>query len=219
MFRLLIVEDMEVESQILKDFVARRLPEAQVDVALNVRDGRELLERACRQGKLYDAVILDFKLPESTGENPELDESLCEEIGLLMPDAVVAHLTAFMKDERVQEHMKVAHAQRVDKSVSFSKLDVTYPQQLVGCLRNYLYGARVESRLKKLIPRADEAAPPSRSRRDRVALMEGSLTHEIASLQREISAHWGDYDERLKVKIQRVFQVADHDGRVIVTLL
>jgi hypothetical protein len=115
--------------------------------------------------------------------------------------------------------MKLAHAHKVDKSVSFSKLDVDWPQQLVGCLRNYLYGARVESRLKKLVPSVDEAPPSSRARRNRMAEIEGSLTHEIASLQREISAHWTDYDVKLKTKIQRIFQVTDHNGRVIVTLL
>jgi len=219
MFRILIVEDMEEESQMLRDFVAKRLPDAHVDVALNVQDGRERIHKAREQRKLYDAVVLDFKLPESVGENPELDESLCEEIGLVMQDAVVAHLTAFMKDEKVQEHMKLAHAHKVDKSVGFSKLDVDWPQQLVGCLRNYLYGARMESKLKKLIPRADETLPTSRSRRDRMAVIEGSLTHEIASLQREISAHWVDYDVRLKTKIQRIFRVTDHGDRIIVTLL
>lgn len=219
MFRILIVEDMEEDSQLLKDYVAKRLQEAHLEVAHNVQEGHGLVERAREQRRLYDAVILDFKLPCSAGEDEEIDESLCVEIGLLMPDAVVVHLTAFMKDEKVQEHMKLAHAQKVDKSAAFSKLDVTYPQQLVGCLRNYLYGARVESKLKKLAPHADESAPPSRARRERASLIEGSLTHEVASLQREISAHWDDYDERLRAKIKRVFQVAEHEGRWIVTVL
>jgi DNA-binding NarL/FixJ family response regulator len=219
MFRILIVEDMVEDSRMLNDYVAEQLPEAQVEVANNVQEGRELLEGACKEGRLYDAVILDFKLPESAGEHEEINESLCVDIGLLMPDAVVVHLTAFMKDDQVQEHMKLVHAQRVDKSAGFSKLDVTYPQQLAGCLRNYLYGARVEGKLKKLAPHADEAAPLSRVRRDRASLIEGSLTHEVASLQREISAHWNDYDARLKAKIERVFRVAEHDGRWIVTIL
>lgn len=219
MFRILIVEDMEEDSQLLKEYVAKQLPEAHVEAAQNVQEGREMILRARDEGRLYDAVILDFKLPESAGEQEEIDESLCIDIGGKMPDAVVVHLTAFMKDEKVQEHMKLVHAQKVDKSAGFSKLDVTYPKQLVACLRNYLYGARVEGRLKALAPYADEPAPATNARRNRSSFAEGSLTHEIASLQREISTHWDDYDERLKAKIQRVFRVARRDGRWIVTIL
>ncbi|MBA3241710.1 MAG: response regulator [Acidobacteria bacterium] len=217
MFRILIVEDMDVVLQMLKERVAEDLPEALVEVALNVQDARESVERACESGKLYDAVVLDFKLPESAGENAELDESLCEDVGLLMPDAVVAHLSAFMEDGKVLEHMKRAHDQNVDRSLRFSKLDVTWPEQLVGKLRTFLYGARVESKLNKFVPRGDALAS-SGSKRDRLGEIGGSLTHELASLQREIAAHWSDYDDKLKARIERNFDITLHGDRMIVTV-
>lgn len=217
MFRILVVEDVEDVLQLLQEHIAEDLPEALVEVALNVQDGREAVERACEAGKLYDAVVLDFKLPESEGENAELDETLCEDVGLLMPDAVVAHLTAFMEDAKVQEHMKRVHDQQVDRSLRFSKLDIDWPDQLVTKLKSFLYGARVEGKLKKFVPRGDASAA-STSKRDRVGDIGGSLTHELASIQWEIAAHWSDYDDKLRAKIKRAFEVTQHGERIIVTL-
>lgn len=217
MFRILVVEDMDDVLQLLKEHIADGLPEALIDVALNVQDGRGAVERACEEGKLYDAVVLDFKLPESEGENAELDETLCEDVGLLMPDSVVAHLTAFMDDEKVQAHMKRAHEQQVDRSMRFSKLEVDWPDKLVSKLRCFLYGARVEGKLKKFIPRGDASAA-STSKRDRIGDIGGSLTHELASIQWEIAAHWLDYDHKLRAKIERAFDVTQHGNRFIVTL-
>jgi len=46
-----------------------------------------------------------------------------------------------------------------------------------------------------------------------------SLTHSLAALSRDIIAHWDDLDERLKKRIQSIFNVDTENDSIRISLL
>lgn len=219
MFRILIIEDEEATSDRLNKRISRKIPEAQVDTAMTVQEAHQFIEAAYEQKEPYDAVVLDIKLPESKGDFPELDESICHSIKDLMPaSTIVAHISAYLDDLPVMEHMKKMHDEQIDRSFRLSKLDSDYFKKLESKLKSFLYGTRIENQMDKLFGSNEEPAFSSRNRSTRARSGdERSVTHELASLSRSIAAHWNELDESLQSRIKRTFEVTTKDDRVIVS--
>lgn len=213
MFRILIVEDITNTLKALNEFLLEAFPDSQIDEAETVNEGYRLIEGAYSAEFPYHAVILDFKLPKDIGENPESDESLCELIRRRMPEALIAHITAYSKDEDVENHMRKAHTEQVDQSVfALSKTDVDWPVQLVNKMKAYLFGAHILKKMESLFG-AGRTSPRSRVRGA------GGLTHEIADLSCEIASRWRLLDESAKKRIETIFRVDDTSDPVRVSLL
>src|SRR5688572_11247599 len=131
MFRILIVEDEQGTYEQLAKRIPRKIPEARVDVAVTVSDARRQLHASRESREPYDAIVLDIKLPESQGEHPEMDETLCDGIKEMMPSStIVAHVSAYLDDAPVKKHMKEKHDERVDRSFRLSKMDVRWVKKL-----------------------------------------------------------------------------------------
>jgi len=208
MFRILIIEDIKNTLDQLEQFLLETFPDSQIDRADTVSRGRKLIDEAKSAELPYHAVILDFKLPKEAGDNPEDDESLCELIRRKMPRALLAHITAYSEDQAVQEHLQKSHIQQIGHNVfALSKSEVFWPDQLVRTMSAYLYGTRILQKLQFLFSeggqsvQVDEWVGRSHGRGS------GGLTHEIADLRREISAHWHSLDERVQKEIKEVFIV------------
>lgn len=220
MFRILIVEDIKNTLDQLEQLLLETFPDSQIDRAETVNQGRAFIEEAQAANLTYHTVILDFKLPKETGDNPEDDESLCELIRRKMPQALLAHITAYSEDQAVQDHLMKSHVEQIGHNVfALSKSDVFWPNQLVTKMSAYLYGTRILKKLRFLFSEGghtisvDDWAGRSHVRGS------GGLTHEIADLRREISAHWNDLDEPMQKEIQRVFIVDTMREPVRVSLI
>ena len=154
MFRILIVEDIKHTLDQLESFLLETFEDSQIDRAETVVEGRQFIERADEIGYPYHAVILDFKLPKDSGENPEDDESLCDLVRRKMPQALLAHITAYSGDRVVQEHLRKTHVEQVGQNVfALSKSDVFFPNQLAERMSAYLYGTHILGKLRALFGR------------------------------------------------------------------
>src|ERR1051325_2122699 len=105
-FRILVVEDdLEACDQIVV-FLRTAMPESLIDVANDIESAFERLKAAQRP---YDLAILDFQLPQRLGEQPVIDESLCEHLTRFVPATIVSHITGFADDPQIMEHLNRAH--------------------------------------------------------------------------------------------------------------
>jgi CheY-like chemotaxis protein len=220
MFRILIIEDIEGTLNQLQELLSEVFPGAQIDTAPAVKEAHELIKEGWDEAQPYQAIILDFKLPAEVGENPEVDESVCKVIKNLTPPPLVAHITAYPQDKLVADHINAFHTKQISPSaLALSKLDKDWANQLLESLRAHLYGKRIEEKMEAMFGKEDVAVFHARTRAGREEPVgERSRTHELANLCREISAHWGDIDERLRLRIQRKFLIDDDARPVRVSL-
>ena len=218
MFSILIVEDEKDTSELLQEQLTEQIPEARVECVMTVREAHEHIVEAYNNRALYDAVVLDISLPQNSGDYPQFDESVCRDIKSLMPKTIVAHVSAFMDDGRVKDHIKRVHDEEIDRSFRLSKGDDEWSLKLESKLKAFLYGIQIENQMNKLFGDDDEPAFASRQRSTRArAGDERSVTHELAALSRNIAAHWVDLDAGLQARIRRTFEVTTKDDRVIVS--
>ncbi len=225
MYRVLIIEDMKDTLAELHDLIdsalsgilGDALPLPQIDLAENVREARERIEMAAQENWNYDAVVLDFKLPADKGENPESDESLCLIIRQKMPDALIAHITSHPEDGEVRAHMQKIHKEQVGYSaIDISKLNITWPELLLDRMKKFLFGERIQKRLSVLFQSVDSSAINIARSRARSA---GGLTHELATLAREISIFWPDLDEKTRDQVRQRYIVEQGENGVKVGML
>src|SRR5262245_26304909 len=110
MIRILIIEDDPDMLGLLAKLLRDEFPEPHgvVHTADNVESARQRIDEALNPTNLltYDLVIIDFRLPQKrssdgTLENPELDLTLGEYVGDLMPEATIMHLSSFLDDPKV----------------------------------------------------------------------------------------------------------------------
>jgi len=231
MFRLLIVEDVKNTLEMLKVYISDALKEPNgessvvIHTAEGVEEARGLIAAAADNSQPYHAVILDFKLPEQAGFNPELaeiDETLCLLIRQTMRSTLVAHITAYSNDQVVRDHLRLVHQEKVTPALTFLKADPEYAIKLVDELRSFLYGSRIEEQIALVFgePRALAFAARGRGRQPERARArsERSLTHDIAALRRDIAAHWYHLDEKRREWIRQYFRVDDNSQPVRVSL-
>lgn len=216
MFRILIVEDDRGTSEQLYSRLSQKIPEAHVEAATTVRRALELIEEAKREKDYYHAFVLDIKLPRDKGEFPTFDEMLCKTIKAAMPRAIVAHISAFLEDKEVQDHMEHVHYEQIDRSFRLSKLDVDWFPLLESKLRSFLYGISIEEQLDALFGVLESPDFEFRSRNDRASLGR-SVTHDLAQVSRDISAHWVYLDPALQERIGKIFDVVQEGDDVTVS--
>lgn len=231
MFRLLIVEDVKGTLKQLALFISEALKEPDgkpcvvIHTAEAVEDAEQLILGAAEKNQPYHAAILDFKLPRRVGLNPELpdiDQSLCLLIRQKMRSTLIAHITAYMGDEVVREHLRLVHQEQINpKALVFSKADSEYALKLVERLRAFLYGMRIEEQIALVFGEMQElgfatkggterSRSRARAKRSR-SRAQRSLTHDIAALRRDITAHWHYLDEQLQDRI-RIFFWTDNES-------
>lgn len=221
MFNILIVEDDPLTTEELKTLISEEIPNARVDTAITVEDGRHHIIRARESKSHYHAIILDFKLPEKRGEHPEVDESLCHDIKDIMPEALVAHITAFQDDEVVSKHLELDHERRFgNRAIRLWKLDLDYADELMETLKPFLYGQRVKEMIKNLFTPVEWNYSYTRKRHRYLKGLgtNASMTFELADVTREIANCWHDLDEADKEHVRKIFSVKENDDEVIVSL-
>lgn len=219
MFHILVVEDDQWVLHLLLKRLTEEVPESEINAAESVADGLPLIRRASERRWPYDAAILDFKLPHHQGENPEVDESLCRELVSSMPGTLCIHITAFPDDDKVREHLRIYHLEQLGpRGLVINKVSTDWPEDLLVQLKAYLYGSRIEKQMNRLF-RLEDSLTSQRHGRDRLK-GEGGVTHELASLCRDVAAYWYDLDGGLQKRIESLFYVkVGEDKNISVSLL
>lgn len=227
MFRLLIVEDnastvdtlkMNLNITFSRKHTDGSTLKPHIDVADTVDKAMQFINNT--KTSPYDAVILDFKLPKKNiGEHPEVDKSLCAAISRNMHSTVVAHITAYPEDDAVKEHNKKFHLERIDNGFVLSKLDTTYVDKLLKELKAFLYGKPIKEKIEQLFKNAQLRFDPQTTPLQGRGRGARGLTHDLASLRRNIVAHWDDLDEGLKKLIRDTFKLDESNRPIRISLL
>ena len=218
-FCILLVEDEDKPRQQLTSYLKELFPTARIDSAATVGDGLELIQEAANRKTPYDIAILDFKLPKSQGENPEVDETLCLKIRDCTPTTIVGHITGFPDDPIIRSHVERIHPFTDPRGFFINKQNVRWPEELVENTRTYLYTFRLNAQIEELFGRTGSVAPPS----GEYARFSGSspnpsLTTRIAELCGEIGHCWKYLDGTSQSRIRAQFSVDESKDPPFVVL-
>jgi len=221
MFRFLVVEDDPHTLAQLKELLKEEFADAFVDTADTVEQGRELLKAAARAGQGYDAALLDFRLPSSLGENPEIDYSLCNEVRKMQLGTLVIHMTGVKNHPGIQKHLEESHSEPSDPWPFFvSKLDSAWGAVLLKRLKTFLFSKEIAVQMDDLFLHPSPAGSAARTAAlRRPTPREGGVTHRLAVLVQCIEQHWPDLSETLKERIRATFVVDTVGNEVRVSLL
>jgi CheY-like chemotaxis protein len=216
-FRILIVDDDSPTSKQLKSIIIEQIEDVHADTALDVPDAEKFLKSAHERKQPYDAVVLDLMLPIKKGSQPELDESLCLKIREKWPDTLVAHITAYDRNETVKNHLETVHDRQIDRSFRLAKKP-GFSRELIDKLKPFLYGLRIKAQLNKLFNGGAGMGYTLMGGRLREPASDRSITHELAALTRDIASHWKYLDKGLQEQIKEIFNVTVNKNEVTVSL-
>jgi DNA-binding NarL/FixJ family response regulator len=199
-FRILLVEDEELAREALSDLLRRRIPECDIDAFGDVASAKTAIERLAAQSMPCDIAILDFKLPKSLGEAAvEIDETLCHLVSSLMPDAIIVHITGWMKDEKVRHHLDTVH-QPASAGFSFDKEEKDNVADLIRRTKQTLYGRLIERELRGL--ESQTGAEGLRGREDLSALSTTGMMNRVCQ---DIETYWEDLHPALRARLEGLF--------------
>lgn len=109
--RILIVEDEQNTVNILTYELREAIPDTEIHSACTVAEGEKKLHESLDTGRLYDVVILDFKLPpDYVGQNPEPDHSLGLAFRDNSPRTLIVHVTAYKDDPAFKGYLRYERA-------------------------------------------------------------------------------------------------------------
>ena len=141
LFNILIVEDVEETLDAVTDLIQMAIPEAEVTTASYVREAHEKIDKASEANKPFNAAVLDFKLPYMPGNNPEIDETICNRLNRTTH---VVHITGYVDDTKVLKHMAERHTGSDNPTGDrFDKSDIEYANKIIANLRKNLYSPYV----------------------------------------------------------------------------
>ena len=225
MFRILLVEDDSPTVNQITKLIEEEILEARVDSAMTVQDAIALLRK--NSTRPYDAIILDFRLPATTGEHDEVDESVCYEARMLMPDALMVHITAFEDDPQIVHHLKEVHdTQFGNRAIRLWKLEtepetqINIATELLNRLKPELYGQRVIGMLRGLFNFQKTPATPInvRKRFTRGRRTGRSRTHDLDPVTQAIARYWPHLDKDVKKQVKEIFSVKENGKDVTVSI-
>ena len=216
MLRFLVVEDIADTLDQFKKLLLEEFDEAEVDTARTVNEGMVRLDSARRSGEDYDVVILDFRLPRDLGDNLEIDETLCGIVSLHMPDALIVHISSYGEDPIVKKHL-ANHKPRQGYLVSISKLNTSWPTEIVAVIRHFIHSVRIDAKMDRLFrTRRGGGGATYEGRRADAGLP--CLTLELDDVMQDIAEHWNDLDVPLLLRVEEVFDVDTSSSPPVISL-
>ena len=205
MIRILIVEDILTTLNELVTLLLEVFPGAHIDRAGTVDKATDHLERCRSEGVTYDAVVLDFKLPQGMGCPPMVNTALCDKIRSHMPNVPVWHVTAYPEDREVTDHILLSHSSPDEPPfVLISKSKADWAITLVTGIERHFYSRILNQRLDDVF-----GAESNASRlRDRRQWRDGHLTHELRACSAEIEALWGKpLTDNVRRRVEKYFEL------------
>jgi len=217
----LVVEDQTEMLKQLDKLLSESLGGAVIHTARTVVEALETLDRADRSQVDYDVAIVDFKLPEKEGDNPEVQYAVCDRIHQTMLDTMVVHITGFKSDGDV-----IAHVFRGDSRSTLSpqvlfisKDDVEWAAKLLRKVKEFVYGTPIRRRIDDIFGSRGQSRGVPVERHAHRRYGRTGLSHDLAALTRQIAEHWEDLDKPLRRRIQRVFRIDTSEEPIRVGLL
>lgn len=216
MLRFLIVEDDPVTQMLMSAMLRKAFPSARVDTAYAVDEATVLLRAAAAERFYFDAVILDYKLPPHRGLTAEGDDSLCRLVGESMRRALVVHVTAFIDDEALRDHLKQLHHQAIGPPGFFQpKLEAEWGFKVARQLQTYLYSEHVSKQVRQLF----SPDPFDQVQDDDLCVPQRDATSALAALRRDVAAYWPYLTTAVRDEVQQYLTVGEHDGERVVSLV
>jgi len=216
MTRILVAEDERHTVEQLTVLLAAEFKGVQIDAATTISTALDHVTRTYEKGQAYDVAVLDFKLPRDLGDNPEVDEEVCNTVSSQMPDALIVHITGYGDAEQVREHL-TRHKPRQGYPVLISKLDTKWAEELLQVVRKFVHSMRIDAKMDGLFRRPRGGGGAGHQRR-RVGSDVRCLTPELDEVMRDIVDHWKDLDEPLRIRIEHVFEISESSTPVQIAL-
>jgi CheY-like chemotaxis protein len=211
--RFLIVEDDPPTLAALALLIRTEFPDAEITVAASLSEARSLVSQTHPQ---YDVAILDVRLQEGPGKQPETDVNLCRHIAKYQKAARVIHITAHADETSVRRHIEDFHSQV--EAPWFSKSEEGYAGELLNDLKAFIHGNRIRAKYEALLGPSG-AAPAEGYAARRPSGAGGGLTFDLADLCLDITEHWDDLGPKDQKLIGRDFWVDPQEGsNYLVTL-
>jgi len=202
MFRVFIVEDNEPTSRRLASELKAEIPQAEVTTALTYEQAETEIE-VRRGGVVFDAVILDSKIPK--GGIPQIVTDLCPLLHRVMPGTFVVHMTAYSDDPSFQDHFRDFHVRSSGPRGLLLPKEGSWDKTLI----NALVREKIERQLDRLM---DYRQSTFRVRTD------NDGTFRTAVLAGDIERHWHRLPDGTKDRIHEHFDVDETNGSVTVSL-
>ena len=196
--RILVVEDNPDTRRGIVELLLEEFPQAWIEDAGTIKDGRNLILKS-RESEPYDVAILDFKLPLSEEDPLEVvDQSLCALMSTVNRKALVIHVTKYVQDKEILNHVQ-SHHQSGGPEIGFiSKLKSDYPEQLEKQIRCYLV----------------ERAFAQYTGAERNGTAASSPTQARATFFPLVAANWPYLDPSRKALLRTRLEIEEADGRV-----
>lgn len=180
MYRVLIAEDSQITREQLRKLIVEELPDTEVLCASSVREVRELIDDTLETERYFDAAVLDFKLPEDRGFNPEPEMNLQYSLLKLSSRTLIIRITAFPDDTVIREFQEIARSKTFPRILPLSK-------EIPG------WTSRVTTELKRdrIARHLDALSSPPRGTLERL----DDVTFRLALLARDVVLFWKDLDD------------------------
>lgn len=175
MYRVLIAEDSQITREQLRKLIVEELPDTEVLCASSVREVRELIDDTLETERYFDAAVLDFKLPEDRGFNPEPEMNLQYSLLKLSSRTLIIRITAFPDDTVIREFQEIARSKTFPRILPLSK-------EIPG------WTSRVTTELKRdrIARHLDALSSPPRGTLERL----DDVTFRLALLARDVVLFW-----------------------------
>ena len=177
-FRMLLVEDDDYARRQLTKLLTAASSGLIVDEAATVD---EAFERLSHCGRPYELVLLDFKLPRSSGQQPEVDESICLHLASTLPETIVSHITSFAADPQISAHLDRVHPPSRARGFVIEKMGHDVAKRLVARTLEALHSVRIERDINRLLTMDAHAGSVRQG---------GSVTNRVADICVDIAESW-----------------------------
>ena len=133
-FCILIVEDEAPIRDELRRCLDRELPGGELSLPKRVTDACDLLTRCSAP---YNVILLDLKLPEVQGSEPEFNEALFRMIRDRVLSRVVIHTTGYPNDPQITNFIlhRAFRQASGPRSVFLPRMDDTWAKDVVEVVR------------------------------------------------------------------------------------
>jgi len=219
--RIFIVENEPGTVSNLKAKLECAIPGVIVESAETVKDGQEILGAAYDNQCLFDAVIIDFKLPKDKSDPTEMGDFTLGFHHDLCPDTLFIHMTARPDDPDFQRVRPQPNTPTAARRLYFGKDEYEWAQRVVAaCAKHILekgirfHSNRIRTKFDQLFNGFDDERRSYRAfARSGSGRCNRGRSLEFAVFCDDAGEHWNQLDEDLRRQLETALGHAeDEDG-------
>jgi len=223
MERILIVEDIPDNQQVLSDALTDIYPGWSVDIASTVEEAKTKIQERIDEETPYNVCILDYKLPpKHIGEFPVGSLHLTDHVLEKLPQTLVIKITSYLDDEDFKDKRIKPMLASPNMRLRFvpKNLNQAWAQEVGDIARRRVLGDPILELMGEIF--GEENPSTATGRRARSIALRGksrSLTQSLAALQYEISRTWPYLPPDIKQKIKEKIRVDESSNPVKIAVL